>query len=52
MAVVRDASTSGFRVLASGEQVALVRARGLLRRRYLIEAAGEPLIVTGDVYGG
>jgi hypothetical protein len=51
-AVVRDALTSGFRVLANGEQVALVRARGLSRRRYLIEEAGEPLSVTGKVYVG
>ncbi len=50
--VVRDALTSGFRVLANGEEVALVPARGLFRRRYLIEGAGEPLSVTGNVYGG
>jgi hypothetical protein len=52
VAVARDAMTSGFRVLANGEQVALVRAKGLFRRRYLIEGAGEPLTVTGNVYGG
>ena len=53
MAVVRDSSTGGFRVLASGEQIALVRSKGLLRPRYyLIETGGGPLVVTGDVYGG
>ncbi len=51
-AVVRDATTSGFRVLAGGGQVALVRATGMLRRRYLIEGAGEPLSISGHVYGG
>ena len=52
VAVVRDAMTSGFRVLADGRQVALVRAKGLLRRRYLIEGTGEPLSITGRVHGG
>jgi hypothetical protein len=53
MTVVRDASTGGFRVLAGSEQVALVGAKSLLRRRYYItEAAGEPVVVTGDVYAG
>lgn len=50
--VVRDEMTSGFRALADGGQVALLRAKGLLRRRYLIEGAGEPLRITGHVYGG
>jgi len=51
-AVVRDALTSGFRVLAGSGQVALVRAKGLLRRRCLTEGASEPLSITGSVYGG
>lgn len=51
-AVVRDPRTSGFRVLANGEEVALVRARGRFRRRYLIAGAGEQLNVTGHVYRG
>ena len=52
VAVVRDALTSGFRVLANGEKGALVRTSGLFRRRYLIEGAGEPVSVTGNVYRG
>jgi hypothetical protein len=52
VAVVRDAMTSGFQVLADDEKVALVRAKGRFRRRYLIDGGGEPLSVTGDVYNG
>lgn len=51
-AAVRDTTTGGFLVLADGGQVALVRAKGMLRRRYLIERAGELLSITGRVYGG
>jgi uncharacterized protein YxjI len=50
--VMRDAMSAGFRVFVAGEQAALVRARGLRRRRYLVEAPGDSLWVTGDVYRG
>lgn len=51
-AVVRDAMSSGFEVLVASERVALVRARGLIRHRYLIDAPGEGLSVLGSVDDG
>jgi len=45
-AIVRDYRTSGFAIEIGGERAALVRARGLLVRRYLID--GPALTVLGD----
>lgn len=51
-AIVRDAGSGGFEVLIDGTRAALVRTRGMIRRQYLIDKAGDTMSVLGDVYGG
>jgi uncharacterized protein YxjI len=51
-AIVRDPASGGFEVLIAGERAALVRLRGLVKVRCLIEAPGGSLDVDGDVPGG
>lgn len=51
-AVVRDGVSGGFEVLIDGTRAALVRTRGMIRRQYLIDKAGDTLSVLGNVYGG
>jgi hypothetical protein len=50
--IVRDSASGGFEVLIAGERTALVRLRGLVRVRCLIETPGGGLAVDGDVTSG
>lgn len=51
-AIVRDGISGGFQVLIAGEQAALVRARGFIRRQYLIDGPAGRLAVEGNVDEG
>jgi hypothetical protein len=51
-AIVRDGMSGGFQVLIAGDHVALVRARGLIRKQYLVDVPGGGLSVLGNVDQG
>jgi hypothetical protein len=51
-AIVRDATSGGFQIIAAGERVALVRSRGLITKQYLIDTPGNDMSLHGDVHQG